>query len=96
MKTNGKRNGLYKVGNMIFPSKLLYSTIASIDRNLRFLYSPAPYNSWRDTINYSPCRDDVEEFDAILDRVEERINRIKGKVDYTITGDADFNIMFQE
>ena len=87
-------NGSYKEDNMIFFSRFIYSTIASIDRNLRFLYSPAPPNSNRNTINYSPVRDDDEEFDAILDRVEERINRINGKVQIVETDDAAFNRTF--
>ena len=87
-------NGSYEEDDMIFLSRFIYSTIASIDRNLRFLYSPAPPNSNRNTINYSPVRDDDEEFDAILDRVEERINRITGKVQIVETDDAAFNITF--
>ena len=87
-------NGSYEEDDMIFLSRFIYSTIASIDRNLRFLYSPAPPNSNRNTINYSPVRDDDEEFDAILDRVEERINRINGKVQIVETDDAAFNRTF--
>ena len=102
-------NVYYKVGKVIFPSRLIYSTIASIDRNLRFLYSPTPPDKiWR-TIQYSSARDDSEEFDAILDRVEERINIFKlnneniedneinlinGKVKIVELDDAAFNSLF--
>ena len=46
------------------------------------------------TINYSTVRDDEEEFDSILDRVEERIDRIKEKVEIKETDDAAFNKSF--
>ena len=87
-------NGSYKEDNMIFFSRFIYSTIASIDRNLRFLYSPSINNEFWSTIRYSPVRDDEEEFEVILDRVEERINRIKGKVKIKETDDAAFNQSF--
>ena len=102
-------NSSYEEGNMIFPSRLIYSTIASIDRNLGFLYSSSINNEFRETIRYSTVRDDDEEFDAILDRVEERINRFKlnneniedneinlinGKVKIVELDDAAFNRTF--
>ena len=87
-------NGNYKVGCLVFPSRFVFSTIESIDRNLRFLYSPAPPNSLWQTINYSTVRDDDEEFDAILDRVEERINRFNEKVEIIETDDEAFNKEF--
>ena len=46
------------------------------------------------TINYSTVRDDNEEFEVILDRVEERIDRFKEKVDIIETDDAAFNKEF--
>ena len=92
--SKSESNGLYKVGNLIFPSKLVFSTIESIDRNLRILYSKAPPNSIWDRINYSAVRDDDEEFNAILDRVEERIVRFAGKVKLIETDDAAFNRKF--
>ena len=91
-KSQGK--GSYKVGNMIFPSKLQYSLIASIDRNLKLLYSSAPPKSKRNIINYSPFRDDEECFKAILDRVERCIFRFGRRVEIEEIGDADFKIMF--
>ena len=33
-------NGNYEVDGLIFPSRFVFLTIASIDRNLRFLYTP--------------------------------------------------------
>jgi len=71
----------YKVHDLIFPSRLVFTTIQSIDRNMRFLYSPAPANSLWPTINYSAARDDIDNFDAILDRVEERIDRVANCID---------------
>ena len=84
----------YEINNLVFPSRHVFSTIQSIDRNLRFLYSPAPSGRIWPTINYSPTRDDDEEFDAILDRVEERINRIKKEVKIIEKADAAFNQQF--
>ena len=92
-----KDNLIYKSKNLVFPSRFVFSTIESIDRNLRIIYSKAPPNSGRDRINYSTVRDDEEEFDTILDRVEERINRINkinGKVKIIETDDAAFNRTF--
>ena len=94
IRTVKQVNGSYKVNNIIFPSRFVFSTIESIDRNLRFLYSKAPPNSWRDRINYSAVRDNEEEFDAILDRVEERMNRINGRIKFEETDDAAFNRKF--
>ena len=69
-------NGNYEVDGIIFASRFVFTTIESIDRNLRFLYTPGfASNDW-ETTNYSPVRDNDEEFDAILGRVEERIGRI--------------------
>ena len=93
-KTVNHSNGNYKVNDLIFPSKFVFSTIESIDRNLRILYSPAPPKSLWPTINYSTVRDDEEEFDSILDRVEEQIDRINEKVKIIETDDAAFNKSF--
>ena len=84
----------HEVNNLIFPSRNIFSTIESINKNLDFFYSPSTNNSLWPTINYSPVRDDNEEFDSILDRVEELINRIKEKVDIRETDDAAFNQEF--
>ena len=74
-------NGRYKVEGIIFPSRFAFSIIESIDRNLRFLYSPAPPNNSRSTINYSVVRDNEEEFKYILDRVEDLIIKLAEKLD---------------
>ena len=75
-------NEEYEVDGIKFPSRFAFTTIESIDRNLRFFYSPAPPNTLGPRINYSAVRDDEEEFNCILDRVEERINRIEEEVDH--------------
>ena len=75
-KSLGESNKNYKVDGMIFPTRFIFTTIESIDRNLRFFYtSGSTSNDW-ETTNHSPARDNDEEFDAILARVEERIGRI--------------------
>ena len=78
MKTKTNVNK-YKINDLIFPSRIVYQNIQSIDRNLRFLYSPAPACSPFRSINYFPARQTTSNFNAILDRVEERINRFKEK-----------------
>ena len=88
------KSSQYQVNNLIFPSRKVFSTIKSINRNLRLLYSPAPPNSLWPTINYSKVRDDDEEFHAILDRVEARIDRFNEKVEIIETDDAAFNKEF--
>ena len=57
---------------------MYFTTIESIDRNLRFLYTPGSASNDFETINHSPVRDNDEEFDAIRSRVEKRIGRIMG------------------
>ena len=87
-------NGKYEINNLIFPSRHVFTTIKSIDKNVRFLCSPDPSNSLWPRINYSPARDDKEGFDAILDRVEERINRFNEKVKIIEEDDAALNQQF--
>ena len=73
----------YRFNNLIFPSKQIYLTVKKINRKLELLYSSA--------------RDDVEEFNAILDKVEEYIDRFKEEYDeVTIleTDDSAFNQEF--
>ena len=84
-------NGKYEVDDIIFPSRFVFSIIESIDRNLRFFYSPAPPNKMWSRINYSAVRDDEEEFNCFLDRVGERINRIDEEVDFIEIEDGAFN-----
>ena len=69
-------NGNYEVDDIIFASRFVFRTIKSIDKNLRLLYTPgSDSNDW-ETINHSSVRDNNEEFDDIIGRVEERIGRI--------------------
>ena len=93
-KSATNTNVNYKINNLIFSSRLEYQTVESIDRNLKFLYSPAPSNSLCSTINYSLTRDNVDNFNAILDRVEERIDRFNEKVKIIETDDSAFNEEF--
>ena len=46
------------------------------------------------TINYSAARDNDENFDDILDRIEERIDRFNEKVKIIETDDSAFNEEF--
>ena len=70
-------NGNYEVDDLIFPSRLVFTTFESLDSNLKFLYTPGFASNDYETINHSPVREDDGEFDVILERVEERIERIK-------------------
>ena len=75
----------YRFNNLIFPSKQIYLTVKKINRKLELLYSSA--------------RDDVEEFNAILDKVEEYIDRFNeeyGEVTILETDDSAFNEEFIE
>ena len=95
-ETQSGRRG-YRFNNLIFPSKQIYLTIKRINRKLELLYSPAPSGSLWPTISYSSARDDVEEFNAILDKVEKYIDRFNEEYDeVTIveTDDAAFNQEF--
>ena len=71
-------NGNYEVDGIIFASRFVFTTIESIDRNLRFLYTPGSASNDWETMNHSITRESEENFDAILERVEERIGRITG------------------
>ena len=77
-------NGNYEAYGIIFASRFVFKTIESIDRNLRFLYTPgSDSNNW-EAINHSLVRDNDGEFDDILRRVEERIGRISAIDDGSI------------
>ena len=84
----------HKVNNLIFPSRTIFLIIESINRDLNFLYSPTRTNSLCSFICYSPVRDNNEEFNIILDRVEEQMNRIKEEVNIIETDDSAFNDEF--
>ena len=92
--TTQSNSSQYQVNNLIFPSRHVFSTIKRINRKLRLLYSPASSNSLWPTIKYSAVRDNDEEFNAILDRVEKRIDRFNEKVEIIETDDAAFNKEF--
>ena len=66
----------YEVDDILFPSKFVYKTIKSINKNLQFPYTPGSESNDYETINHSLVRDNPEEFKAILDKVDELINRI--------------------
>ena len=81
---SAKQKG-YRFNNLIFPSKQIYLTVKKINRKLELLYSSA--------------RDDVEEFNAILDKVEEYIDRFNEEYDQVTiveTDDSAFNEEFIE
>ena len=82
--TQSLRRG-YRLNNLIFPSKQIYLTIKRINRKIELLYSSD--------------RDDVEEFNAILDKVEEYVDRFNeeyGEVTILETDDSAFNQEFFE
>ena len=82
--TQSLRRG-YRINNLIFPSKQIYLTIKRINRKIELLYSSD--------------RDDVEEFNAILDKVEEYVDRFNeeyGEVTILETDDSAFNQEFFE
>ena len=59
-------NGNYEVDGIIFASRFVFTTIESIDRNLRFLYTPgSDSNDW-ETINHSLSRENEASFDFIF------------------------------
>ena len=64
-----------------------------------FIYTPgSDSNDW-ETINDSPVRDNHEEFNAILDRVDELIDRIKniddGSTDHFLYKEKRGNAFFE-
>ena len=94
--TQSGRRG-YRFNNLIFPFKKIYLTVKKINSKLELLYSPAPSGSLWPTIRYSSARDDVEEFNAILDKVEkyfDRFNEDYDEVTIEETDDAAFNQEF--
>ena len=80
--TQSLRRG-YRLNDLIFPSKQIYLTIKRINRKLELFYSSD--------------RDDVEEFNVILDKVEEYVDRFNeeyGEVTILETDDSAFNQEF--
>ena len=72
----------YRFNNLIFPSKQIYLTVKKINRKLELLYSSA--------------RDDVEEFNAILDKVEEYIDIFNEEYDQITIVETDDSAFNQE
>ena len=83
----------YIVNNLIFSSKREYLNAKRINKKLKLLYSPAPSGSLWPTIKYSSARDDEEEFNSILDKVEELLTRFDEDTKLRI-GDGNFNQKF--
>ena len=71
------RNENYEVDDIIFPSKNTFKLFESLNKNLRLLYTPGDESRDFETINYSEVRDDEEEYDKILAKVEDKIKKIK-------------------
>ena len=69
-------NENYEKGGLVFPSKNVYRLFKSLDKNLRFLYTPGDESRGFETINDSEVRHDKEEYDHILTKVEDRIKII--------------------
>ena len=83
----------YIVRNLIFSSKREYLNARRINKKLELLYSPAPSGSLWPTIKYSSARDDEEEFNSILDKVEELLTIFDEDTKLRI-GDENFNQKF--
>ena len=80
--TQSLRRG-YRFNNLIFPSKQIYLTVKKINRNIKLFYSLEKNN--------------VEEFNAILDKVEEYVDRFNeeyGEVHILEINDSAFNEEF--
>ena len=74
-------NTKYKVGNLIFPSRLHYSIVEMIDANLSLLYLPLPPDFLSPSIFYYPLILGVEKFHHIPNRVdEEKFNYVLDRV----------------
>ena len=70
-------NENYEVDDIIYPSKNTFKLFESLNKNLRLLYTPGDESRDFETINYSEVRDDEEEYDKILAKVEDKIKKIK-------------------
>ena len=64
----------YSVDNVVFPSKRDYEFINQIDHQLLKLYSPDPDNDLWPTKNESLARESIEEFNQILNNVQNLTN----------------------
>ena len=86
-------SGHYQFNNLVFPSKQIYLSINYIDKKLELLYTPF-HNCFRLALSESKKRDNEEEFNYILDEVEEWIDGIKEKVVIIPADDEAFNQEF--
>ena len=66
----------YIVDNIVFPSKRDYDLINQIDQQLLKLYSPDPDNDLWPTKNELPARESIEEFNQILNSVQNLTNNL--------------------
>ena len=55
-------NGNYEVDVIIFASRFVFRTFKSIDRNLRFLYTPCSASNDWETIKHSMTRENEASF----------------------------------
>ena len=83
-------NENYEVDDIIFPSKNIFKLFERLNKNLSLLYTPGDESSDFETINYSKVRDDEEEYDKILTKVEDKIKIIK---DFRI---STYKFLFKE
>ena len=83
-KSLSKSNKNYEVCDIILPTRYVFSTIETIDRNLKFLYASGTAENDFEPIFHSVVREDPDNFNEILDRVDERIDRIENIDDGSI------------
>ena len=81
------------VDNVVFPSKRDYELINQIDLQLLKLYSADPDDELWPTKNESPARESIEEFNQILDNVQNITNNLD-TVELGETDDSAFEGLF--
>ena len=70
----------FSASNIIFPSEKIFNIIKEIDDNILPFYIPAPFHNKKILINTSEEREDTNEFNIVLDKIENSINKIKQRV----------------
>ena len=83
-KSLSKSNKKYEADGILFPSRYTFTTIKSIDRNLKFFYTPGTAENDFEPIFHSVVREDAGAFSEFLDRLDERIGRIQNIDDGSI------------
>ena len=73
---SGTKSQLVQFDNVVFPSKRDYDLINQIDSQLLKLYSPDPDNDLWPTKNGSPARESIEEFNQLLNNVQNLTNNL--------------------